>query len=70
MNLSGQEYYRLEYRRRTEAEFCVENVVSMFSISSSFPSKPYGFAIHSGICEGVLATYSGEREAFFNNFRP
>lgn len=70
VNLSGQEYYRLEYRRRTEAEFCVENVVSMFSISSSFPSKPYGFAIHSGICEGVLATYSGEREAFFNGFRP
>lgn len=70
VNLFGQEYYRLEYRKRIGTEYCVENVVSMLSISSSFPRKPYGFATDSVICENSLTTYSGERQAFFNSFRP
>ena len=70
VTVGGQESYRLEYRRRTGAEFCIENVVAIVSISSSFPNKPYGFVTSGLICENFLNAHSAERETMLNNFRP
>ena len=70
VNIGGQEFYRLEYRRQTAPEYCVENVVEMLSISSSFPSKPYTFWVENGICEGDLNVYRSERDTLLNSFRP
>ena len=70
VTVGGQESYRLEYRRRIGAEFCITNVVAIVSISSSFPNKPYGFVTSSVICENHVATHSAERETMLNSFRP
>ena len=70
VNVSGHEFYRLEYRVRIGAQFCIRNAVAMVSVSSSFPSKPYGFITESYICEQSLATYSAERQMMLNSFRP
>ena len=70
VTVGGQESYRLEYRRRIGAEFCIENVVAIVSISSSFPNKPYGFLTSGLICENFLNAHSVERETMLNSFRP
>ena len=70
VTVGGQESYRLEYRRRIGAEFCIEDVVDIVSISSSFPNKPYGFVTSSLICENFLNAHSAERETLLNSFRP
>ena len=70
VNVAGHELYRLEYRKRIGTEFCIEHIVAMVSISSAFPSKPYGFITEGVICEQSLATYSAERNRMLNSFRP
>ena len=70
VTVGGQESYRLEYRRRIGAEFCIEDVVDIVSISSSFPNKPYGFVTSSLICENFLNAHSAERGTMLNSFRP
>ena len=70
VTVGGQESYRLEYRRRSGAEFCIGNVVAIVSISSSFPNKPYGFVTSGLICENFLNAHSAEREIMLNSFRP
>ena len=70
VTVGGQESYRLEYRRRIGAEFCIESVVAIVSISSSFPNKPYGFVTSGLICENFLNAHSAERETLLNSFRP
>ena len=70
VTIGGWESYRLEYNRRSALEFCIENVVEIVSISSSFPNKPYGFVTRSVICENHVATHSAERETLLNSFRP
>ena len=70
VNERGTDFYRLEYRRRTSSGFCIANVVQMISMSSSFPTKPYGFANISVICEQGVSMHSAERTTLFNGFRP
>ena len=70
VNIAGTEFYRLEFRARFEPEQCPLRLVETIGISSSFPSKPYGFGTFSAICEDSLATYSAERETLLNSFRP
>ena len=70
VNVAGHELYRLEYRKRSGTEFCIEHIIAMVSISSAFPSKPYGFITVGVICEQSLATYSAERNRMLNSFRP
>ena len=70
VTVGGQESYRLEYRRRIGAEFCIEDGVDIVSISSSFPNKPYGFVTSGLICENFLNAHSAERETMLNSFRP
>ena len=71
VNVRGTDFYRVEYRRRTSSEFCIETVVQMIAMSSSFPGKPLGFFTTSGICQDSLTTqYSSERETMLSSFRP
>ena len=68
--LGGVEFHRLEYRRQANPDTCPANAVTLLSLSSSFPSKPYEFATTVSTCEAVLATHSAERERMLNSFRP
>ena len=70
VNVGGHEAYRLEYRARWEPGLCIVRYVNTISMSSSFPSKPYGFRTVSAICEDSLAMYSAERDTMLNSFRP
>ena len=70
VTIGGWESYRLEYNRRSALEFCIENVVEIVSISSSFPNKPYGFVTSGLICENFLHAHSTERETMLNSFGP
>ena len=70
VNIGGNVFYRLEYRGQASAEDCIRSYVSLVSISSSFPGRPFGFVTSYNACEEVLATYSTERDTMLNSFRP
>jgi len=68
--VGNQTFFRIEYRSREAEEECTRSHVALTSISSSFPSKPFGFVTDFAICEEVLAAYGAEREAILDSFRP
>lgn len=68
--ISGQEFYRREYRARWSSEFCILRYVAMVSLSSSYHGNPRGFATSNNTCEDSLSTHSTERETLLNSFRP
>ena len=71
VTISGESFYRLEYRARWEPELCILRYVEMVSISSSFPGKPLGFSTISAVCEDSLSTqHTSERETMLNSFQP
>ncbi len=70
VEVGGHNVFRLEYRSRVSEDDCMRSHVALVGISSSFPSKPFGFVTDFAICEEVLATYSRERETILNSFRP
>ena len=70
VNIGGNVFYRLEYRGQASAEDCIRSYVSLVSISSSFPGRPFGFVTSYNACEEVLATYSTERDTMLTSFRP
>ncbi len=70
VNVAGNEFYRLEYRVRVAPEFCVENVIEMVSVSSSFPNNPHAFVTSSAICEDSLGQHAQERQDMLDSFRP
>ncbi len=70
VTISGTEFYRLEYKIRFETDQCLFRFVGLASVSSSYPSKPYGFEPFVAICEDSLSTHSTERETLLNSFRP
>ncbi len=71
VNVSGQEFYRLDYRARWSSELCLFRVIEMHSVSSSYPAKPYVFNTESNICEDSLSTaHQAERQTMLNSFRP
>ena len=70
VRIGDQIFAQMEYRWQSEEEDCVRSEVALVSISSSFPSKPYGFVTTGAVCEEVLATYSTERETILSSFRP
>ena len=63
-------YYRLEYRRQSSANDCVQNRVEIIALPSKHPGRPYALSMMSGICESVLNQHSAEREAMLNSFKP
>ena len=71
VNVSGSEFYRLEYRVRMEPGQCILRHVDLVSVSSSFPSKPHAFWTRNAICEDSLTSaYQAERDTLLNSFRP
>ena len=70
VTIAGQEFYRLEYRRKGTARNCLSHRVELVSVSSAYPGKPIGFVAGGGVCEAHLATHSGERDTMLNSFRP
>ena len=63
-------FVRMEYRARYQQDECIRSHVALASMSSAFPSKPYGFITIHGVCEDVLATHGAEQNAMLNSFRP
>lgn len=68
--MGGHNFFRVEYRSREAEGACTRSHVALTSISSSFPSKPFGFVTDFAVCEEVLAAYGAEREAILASFRP
>ena len=68
--MGGHNFFRVEYRSREAEGECMRSHVALTSISSSFPSKPFGFVTDFAICEEVLTTYGTERETILRTFRP
>ena len=63
-------HYRLEYRRQTETQYCISNDVEIITLSSSYPTRPYGYSIMGSVCEHSFNQYGAERDAMLNSFRP
>ena len=70
VSVHGQDFYRLEYRLQAGAEYCVENAVTMLSVSHSFPDRPFEFATTGSVCESTLPAHGAERQRILNSFRP
>ena len=68
--IDGHNFFRLEYRSRVSEDDCTRSHVALVGISSSFPSKPFGFVTDFAICGEVLAAYGAEREGILDSFRP
>ena len=66
----GREYYHMAYRWQSSDEYCISNDVSRIFLSDFYPSKPYGFAVSSGVCESDLDRYAAERDAMLASFGP
>lgn len=62
------DYYVLAYRWRSSDEYCISNDISLIFLSDFHPSKPYGFAVSGGVCEGKLDFYAEERDAMLSSF--
>ena len=70
VSVNGQDFYRLEYRLQVSAEYCVENAVTVLSVSNSFPDRPFEFATTGSVCESTLPAHGAERQRILNSFRP
>ena len=70
VNIGGQVFFRLEYRSREAEDECTRSHVALVSISSSHPSKPFGFVTDFAVCEDVLNQYNAERESILATFKP
>ena len=70
VEIGGQVFFRLEYRSRVSEDECMRSHVALVSMSSSYPSKPFGFVTDFAVCEDVLAQYGTERESILRTFRP
>lgn len=53
----GSEYYRLEYKYRDSAEYCVSHNTEIIVLSSQYPAVPYGFNVSGGVCDHSLGYY-------------
>ena len=65
---AGYDYYVLAYRWQSSDEFCVSNDFSLIFLSDFYPSKPYGFAATSGVCEHSLDRYHEQRTSMLSSF--
>ena len=70
VEIAGQVFFRVEYRSREAEDECMRSHIALVSVSSSYPSKPFGFITDFAVCEDVLTEYAGERESILNTFRP
>ena len=52
------------------AEYCVENAVTMLSVSSSFRDRPFELATTGSVSESALPPHGTERQRILNSFRP
>ena len=70
MGSGNNRYYRLEYRRGTEPQYCIESRVEIIALSSSYSQRPYGFSMMGSVCEHSLNQYGAERQAMLDSFVP
>ena len=56
----GIEYYRLEYKYRDSAEYCVSHNTEIIVLSSQYPAVPYGFNVSGGVCDHSLGYYADQ----------
>ena len=69
MGQGSNRYYRLEYRYRDDAEYCISSRIEIVALSSSSPASR-GFTMMASMCEHSLTQYGAERDAILNSFRP
>ena len=63
-------HYRLEYRRQSNAQNCVEHRVEIIAHPSAHPDRPYALSMMGSVCESDLNRYSAERQTMLESFRP
>ncbi len=61
--------YRLEYRRQSESQYCIEDVVEIVALASEF-TDPVGLSARIGVCEDALNLHASARDAMLNSFSP
>ena len=63
-------YYRLEYRRQTEPQYCIDNVVEIIALSPTYSETARAFSMMGRVCEHTLTQYGPERQAILDSFIP
>lgn len=66
--LDGSEYYRLEYKYRDSAEYCVSHNTEIIVLSSQYPAVPYGFNVSGGVCDHSLGYYADQVAGMLASF--
>lgn len=64
----GSEYYRLEYKYRDSAEYCVSHNTEIIVLSSQYPAVPYGFNVSGGVCDHSLDYYADQVAGMLASF--
>ena len=64
----GNEYYRLEYKYRDSAEYCVSHNTEIIVLSSQYPAVPYGFNVSGGVCDHSLDYYADQVAGMLASF--
>lgn len=62
------EYYRLEYKYRDSAEYCVSHNTEIIVLSSQYPAVPYGFNVSGGVCDHSIGYYADQVAGMLASF--
>ena len=63
-------HYRLEYRRQTESQYCITNVVEIIALSPTYSETARAFSMMARVCEHSLTQYDPERQIILGSFIP
>ena len=64
-----QEFYWFDYRKQESPDVCISRNVELIGRSSRHPEVPYGFVVHSGVCEYSYEIYGQDVIAMLESFR-
>ena len=64
-----REFYWFDYRRQESPEFCVSRNVELISRSSKDTEVPYGFIVHSAVCEYSYDIYGQDMIDMLESFK-
>ena len=64
------DHYRLEYTWRLNREYCAQDNVILIFMSALYPTRPYGFAAESSVCEDNLDAHAEARDLMLDSFTP
>ena len=65
----GRDFYWLDYRKQESTEVCVSRNAELIGRSSQYPEVPYGFIVHSGVCEYSYEIYGQDVIVMLESFK-